>query len=438
MCGLVGLVADKLNINHWEMMEKLLWMDSIRGYHSTGVTAVSNKKGNTLKLAMDGAEFTQTVGWADFYKENKDAKALLGHNRWATSGAVNETNAHPFTHSHITMMHNGTLVDQSLLPDSHKFVVDSDNIAYSLATKGLKHTINNLDGAYALVWHDTSDGTVNFIRNDERPLWFAKLKDNQGYAWASEKMMLEWLLGRTKKGLQIETINELPVGVHYSTKINKKSIQLITPTKYTLPVFDYGYNNWEKYYGGRSKFYGGTKAVATTNLANWDYQYQTMLDKYCDGLEVGKLTTLIATEFEEYNHDSNKGMLVCKIAGQEAAFVEVRLSSITKSEFKKGGKWIAEVRSCSVVNDVLRVYTKDPVEIVADSDMKVAIKPFRVTTDGTYITSDDWLDNYIKTCYMCGDDVKFEELDHCCDIDLTESGQRNTICGSCSNHSGIY
>jgi hypothetical protein len=434
LCGLVGVMADRLTVSHWELMEQLLWMDSIRGYHSTGVTSIGGKgrANDTLKLAVDGAHFTQSVGWENFSKGNAGSKVLMGHNRWATVGAINAKNAHPFTHSHITMMHNGTLTDQTLLPDYHRFEVDSDNVAYSLATKGLSHTINNLDGAYALVWHDSDDGTINFIRNDERPLWFAKLKNNQGYAWASEKLMLEWLLSRSKKGLFIEEMIELPVGVHYSMTLHKKSLRMNNPVKYTLPVFNYNYGNWGNYGGyGRNSWKGNS-----SERTDWKAQYQSHLDKYCDGVEVGDEITVIPVSFENYTTTKNKGTIKGYIQGNKDSKATVYLAGQCREDFLHVKKWKAKISSASEVDNSCRIFTKDVVEDLETDEDVIPLRNFKVTKDGTYISEGrHWEESFEHTCYTCGMDIQFEEVEDCYDIDLKEGDEDRSqlICGDCAS-----
>jgi len=76
----------------------------------------------------------------------------------------------------------------------------------------------SLDGAFSLVWHDTRNNTLNFARNDERPLCLA-------YAhgivyWASEELMLRWLLDRNK--IHNPVFMTLPIGQHHVLDLSKK------------------------------------------------------------------------------------------------------------------------------------------------------------------------------------------------------------------------
>lgn len=193
MCGLVG-VAGHVSVKEEGVFKRLLELDTIRGPHSTGILAVDSA-GNTQVVKKVGTPW-------DLYQYKQvdeifraSLSVLMGHNRWATKGKINHINAHPFEHEHIIGAHNGTLRNQSLLINHKKFEVDSDNIFYSISEVGVDETIVKTCGAFALTWYDTEQETMNFIRNDERPLWICESEDKRTVFWASEKWMLEVTLG---------------------------------------------------------------------------------------------------------------------------------------------------------------------------------------------------------------------------------------------------
>jgi glucosamine 6-phosphate synthetase-like amidotransferase/phosphosugar isomerase protein len=124
-------------------------------------------------------------------------KVLIGHNRYATAGAINSINAHPFQHGDLFGVHNGTLRGQHLLPDSRDYDVDSDNIYHSFNKIGVKETVKVLHGAYALVWWDAKRNMLNMLRNSERTLYYATSASGAVF-WASEEGMLITALERNK------------------------------------------------------------------------------------------------------------------------------------------------------------------------------------------------------------------------------------------------
>lgn len=202
MCGLVGFAASGYaQHTQKEFFKQLLFVDTIRGHHATGIAAADTmtKDFTIVKKAMSAPQFlAQPEVDESLFIAKHNFNIYIGHNRWATAGASgDDNNAHPFTHGDIVGAHNGTIRNRTLLEDHKDFVVDSDNIFYHLALHGVEETIKSLDGAYALTWYDKSDNTINFLRNEERPLTFARLTDGSIF-WASERQMLEWMVKRHK------------------------------------------------------------------------------------------------------------------------------------------------------------------------------------------------------------------------------------------------
>ena len=215
MCGIVGVVSNRtLTKQEKDVFQQLLMVDSVRGHHATGVMSVTAAGTvDVFKRAVNSQEFHE-------YKRSdtvlSGACIAVGHNRWATTGSSSDhSGAHPFEHGHITGVHNGTLDNQYDLKDHREFEVDSDNLYYSMAAIGEIETIEKLVGAFTLVWHNDSDKTINFVRNEERPLAIAFAAGVMYYA--SEAKMLDWILSR-KKVLNY-TIVELPVGEVWSLSV---------------------------------------------------------------------------------------------------------------------------------------------------------------------------------------------------------------------------
>ncbi|MCS5737398.1 class II glutamine amidotransferase, partial [Herbiconiux daphne] len=156
-------------------------------------------------------------------------------------GEVVDRNAHPFQHGSITLVHNGTLDNQSLLPDHQKFAVDSENIAYSIDKIGIEETIKKLNGKFTLVWFDAKDQTLNFIRNKDRPFHFMETSSGDWFG-ASEEDMLMWLSKRTK-GPTAKRHFEAEVGVQYVFEIANGVFRFKEERKHELPVFRYVYTS---------------------------------------------------------------------------------------------------------------------------------------------------------------------------------------------------
>lgn len=135
--------------------------------------------------------------------------AVFGHGRFPTIGETSIKNAHPFEHRHITLMHNGTIKNHEKLNEKYKkdFAVDSELICWMVSEIGIKETIKEIDGAYALIYFDSKEDAVNIVRNYERPLWIGKNSFNDRAVFGSEKHYLKWA---DEKGPMINEIKEVP------------------------------------------------------------------------------------------------------------------------------------------------------------------------------------------------------------------------------------
>lgn len=302
MCGIVG-VAGNGPMSHQmkDFFCELLFHDVVRGRHATGVAAIDTvdrslvveKKAVAADIFLGNEEVMNNL-----FAPKHNFNIYIGHNRFATQGAKDaDSNAHPFIHGDIVGVHNGTLRNQKLLDNHADYIVDSDNLYHHLAANGVDDTVTKLDGAFSLVWYDRTNNSLNFLRNEERPMAIAKLS-NGYWVWASEIGMLRWLVSRHKT-LQFATettdkvttqqLWSLEVGLHFSVPFKDKSRQMDTArvSKKTLPKFPTRGGNYYgtgDYYGGwdntrgNSNTHSSTRAAASHSSGHYRSPYQQKMD----------------------------------------------------------------------------------------------------------------------------------------------------------------
>jgi predicted glutamine amidotransferase len=225
MCGIVGVVGNVFKKEE-DIFADLLRVDILRGPDSTGVATI---RGNGQVAWVKDACFPDDLIDSKSYRGLFLGKitAVIGHNRWATKGKVNAKNAHPFAVGKITGVHNGTLTGQHHLPDHRQFPVDSENIMHSIDKDGIDATVAKLLGAYCLVWINQEENTINFLRNEERPLFLTLSEDQKTLFYASEGWMLAGILGR--HGKKHGDIWPLPVDTLFTYKLGDVNVPVDKP-----------------------------------------------------------------------------------------------------------------------------------------------------------------------------------------------------------------
>lgn len=247
MCGIVGCVAKSHNgffSPELQAFYTLLFVDSLRGEDSTGVIAV--EKDSTFHIAKEASipswfipQFeTSTAGKAMLPR----GKALIGHNRKKTVGAVADDTAHPFVvDDTFAMVHNGTLFSHKHLADT---MVDSEALAIHFKKSfddeapiaSLEEELDHVYGAYATAMYDQKKHEVRLLRNKERPM--SIIETDKAWFFASEAPMLYWVLGRQNLLLKDTKVTEVPVHTLVTFDLDKNKMEMteLTVKKATPPT----------------------------------------------------------------------------------------------------------------------------------------------------------------------------------------------------------
>lgn len=210
-------MAGNVTFDLEKAFKTMLQLDTIRGPHSTGIIGVTKQgKAETLKRQGTPWDLAESKDFSALFQ--KQFKALIGHNRWATVGAVNTMNAHPFSHGSIHGVHNGTLRNKYVLEDARFFDVDSDNLYHHINEQGFNDAAKIVNGAMSLAFYDDRARKMYLFRNDERPMCFAYTKDRKSILFASEAWMIRVACG--KHGVKIDEVYETDVDTLYTLDLD--------------------------------------------------------------------------------------------------------------------------------------------------------------------------------------------------------------------------
>ena len=225
MCGIVGVgVFSQGGLFHkdLEIFRQALVGDSLRGVDGTGVVRVK-KTGAYDFRKIEGDPFALyrakgVAQWLTKSVEDGDP-VVFGHNRFATYGKRSTANAHPFESNGVVLVHNGFISNLSEFGSAAtKPEVDSHGLTVAMGEYDVMDVLETIRGAYSLVWYDSTNKTLNFARNYERPMFIGAQATMKRMIFGSEKPMLSWILERCKEtSLSFE---ELPTQQWVSINMN--------------------------------------------------------------------------------------------------------------------------------------------------------------------------------------------------------------------------
>jgi predicted glutamine amidotransferase len=192
MCGIFGFAGPQ-SYRAASLLQALAIADETRGKHSTGLAIAAREEGSRrlsphiVKKALSGSEFVR-AGWSQVLFTHKYPLAI-GHNRYATAGAVNDRNAHPFTiptpHGIAIAAHNGMVGGKELLAEKFGVKdrpVDSEVFFRAIGRKAGHTEKDLLDSIeevvrftqpradFACLWMEPTWRSLYFWRSNERPL----------------------------------------------------------------------------------------------------------------------------------------------------------------------------------------------------------------------------------------------------------------------------
>jgi len=334
MCGIVGYITlkDDTNIHSKDkFFTEALFTDTLRGHDSTGIVTIEEEfRWHWQKQCVAAPKFISSKG---FHDRELKTWCAVGHNRSATRGEVSTDNSHPFQHESIILVHNGTMrTTYSLEHQDKKIEVDSELIAYNLSKTPVEDAhkvLSKLNGAYALVWLDERDQSVNFARNSERPFHIATTKDEDCLYFASDGSRI-WQIA-TNQHLKYKKGNLVPE---------------VTPVNPFIPVTTY-HSNWRgggtggtdrdtysvgyKQSGHRAKH---GKALIAGEIQDIPSSMETILTQWYS-FKMGQEYMFKPESFECFGKDNLNGLLHGKVWHPEwGCFINAYVTECTKYTMK--------------------------------------------------------------------------------------------------------
>jgi len=199
MCGIVGYLGKK---NTKEILLEGLKELEYRGYDSAGIAILSN--GNFSSFKAIGKLVNLEAKTKDFIT-NQFAVGI-GHTRWATHGKPTELNAHPHVGQSSYVVHNGIIenyaeLKKELQEDGVNFLSQTDtevivhqfekNLQSSQNTfEAFKKTINELEGAYAILLVTKTEEDKIFFAKHGSPMLVGINRDNEKYFASSDTPLI--------------------------------------------------------------------------------------------------------------------------------------------------------------------------------------------------------------------------------------------------------
>lgn len=477
MCGIFGYVTTKPNNRFANIMGQGLLVDTLRGSCGTGIYGFDKRKNeyHTYKKAIPGFDFLNSTQFEIFANNIMDLNVVIGHNRASTIGNARDSNCHPFVYGNIGLVHNGTLTGYTRLVDTgFTHPVDSAYAAKGMATKGEKETLENTEGAFVFVWHNMEKNTFNIARNNNRDIFWVTDKDDETLFFASEYLMLNWILARNGIDIGNHKFRNPSEYVWVSWDLSK-GLKQPKMEKFEKYVYKYSGHN----YGGNAYDYNGPGSRGEFKSRDEKELLELGFDMYED------LIVKIVS-FDSYGQWENRrpnedpfGAIIGEVTreGAKSDGMMVRVNGMRLSDYEKV---IAAGKTCTVKVTGVSTHwgqdaAKDKKSLIGKIDMsripsapaegsKSETKTSDKTEDperkyptlreaaeqrnkddavdlieapkGTFQSKESILTILDGGCINCGDPLDFTQINRLTWLDWG-GGEMKAVCEKCSNDRGV-
>jgi glucosamine--fructose-6-phosphate aminotransferase (isomerizing) len=200
MCGIFGIILNNSNENIYKLVINGLTQLQNRGYDSAGISILKDDVISVYKYASTNEENAlEKLEKLNFVKDNDNTiYSIMGHNRWATHGIKNDTNAHPHlsNNKNFSIVHNGIIenyneLKQQLIKNGYIFHSQTDTevivnlIEYNYKDskkckntfEAIEQTIKELRGTYGLLIQSVYEPDKLFCVRNGSPLLIGQNED---------------------------------------------------------------------------------------------------------------------------------------------------------------------------------------------------------------------------------------------------------------------
>lgn len=195
MCGIFGIVLGKSEDVYKLVINGLIQLQN-RGYDSAGLCILKNNNFDIYKYAS-----TDSLGAIDkllnlnLTLDEKELYFGIGHNRWATHGVKNDTNAHPHLSNDkkFVVVHNGIIENYNelknmLIKNGYNFISQTDTEViinlieynyklYNNTFDAIQKSIEELRGTYGLIIQSLHENNKLFCVRNGSPLLIGQNED---------------------------------------------------------------------------------------------------------------------------------------------------------------------------------------------------------------------------------------------------------------------
>lgn len=258
MCGLYGyftpgdiILTRSQRNQRFQAAKELAILNEARGTHSSGFAYQERGKDHmeTVKTLGSSTQLLKDRQARDNMKQ-ANTSLLIGHTRYATTGAISIPNAHPYAYGSIVGAHNGWMTNHYTLAHKYglKYQVDSQLIFQLLDKWKNNYTsiINQISGPAALVYTEMKSKNLYLLRHDN-PLSVAWIPELHTYMWSSQENHLDEVVAKYANTQELRLDNNQILRINQSGKTRFKDIKIKEDVlaKYADGIlYNFGYNNY--------------------------------------------------------------------------------------------------------------------------------------------------------------------------------------------------